>query len=225
MRTFVMQTIAVTFLGVIALGLLLFLPAWTLIYWQAWVFIIVFLLSTNAIGVYLHLKDPALLARRQKMGFADQSLAQNIIISIALLSTLAVLVWSAFDHRFAWSPVSPAVSVLGDALVTLGLFIPFLSFRGNNSYGGVTIKVVEGQQVMSAGLYAHIRHPQYLGNVIMVAGIPLALDSWWGLAVLAVTIPVLAWRILDEEKLLERDLTGYREYEHKVRYRLVPYLW
>lgn len=225
MRTFIIRTLAVTLLGVIALGLVLFLPAWTLVYWQAWIFIIVFALSTNAIGVYLHLKDPALLARRQKMGFADQNMAQNVIISIALLSTLGVLVWSDFDHRFAWSPVPPAISVLGDALVVLGLFIPFLSFQGNNSYGGATIEVVEGQQVMSSGLYAHIRHPQYLGNVIMVIGIPLALDSWWGLVVLAITIPVLAWRILDEEKLLEKDLTGYREYEQKVRYRLVPYLW
>lgn len=224
MKTFVIQTIAFTFLGVIALGLLLFLPAWTLAYWQAWVFIIVFLLSTNAIGVYLYLKDPALLARRTKMGFADQSLAQNIIISIALLSTFAVLVFSAFDHRFGWSPVPPAIEVAGDVLVVLGLFIPFLSFRGNNSYGGATIEVVEGQNVMSTGLYAYIRHPQYLGNVIMVIGIPLALDSW-GLIVLAITIPVLAWRILDEEKLLEKDLTGYQEYKQKVRYRLVPYLW
>lgn len=225
MKMFVIQTIAFTFLGVIALGLVLFLPAWTLAYWQAWVFIIVFLLSTNAIGVYLYLKDPALLARRKKMGFADQSLAQNIIISIALLSTFAVLIFSAFDHRLAWSPVPPAISVLGNVLVVLGLFIPFLSFRGNNSYGGATIEVVEGQKVMSTGLYAYIRHPQYLGNVIMVIGIPLALDSWWGLIVLAITLPVLAWRMLDEEKLLEKDLTGYQEYKQKVRYRLVPYLW
>jgi len=225
MKTFVIQTIATTFLGLIVLGLLLFLPAWTLAYWQAWVFIIVFTLSTNAIGVYLYLKDPALLARRKKMGFADQGLAQNIIISVALLSFLAVLVFSAFDHRFAWSPVPPVISVLGDALVVLGLFIPLFSFRGNNSYGGATIEVVEGQHVMSTGLYAHIRHPQYLGNVIMVLGIPLALGSWWGLVVLAITIPILVWRILDEEKLLEKDLSGYKEYEQKVCYRLVPYLW
>jgi protein-S-isoprenylcysteine O-methyltransferase Ste14 len=207
-KTFIFQTTAVTCSGLIALGLLLFLPAWTLAYWQAWVFLIVFLLSTHAIGVYLYLKDLALLARRKKMGFADQSWKQNIIISIALLSTLAVLVWSAFDHRFAWSPVPPATSVLGDALVVSGLFIPFLSFRGNNRYGGATIEVVEGQTVMSTGLYAHIRHPQYLGNVIMVIGIPLALGSWWELAVLVLLIPVLVWRILDEEKLLEQDLTG-----------------
>ena len=143
MKTFAIQTAALTFIGLIALGLLLFLPAWTLAYWQAWVFIIVFMLSTNAIGVYLYLKDPALLARRKKMRFADQSLTQNIIISIALLSTLGVLVFSAFDHRFAWSPVPPEISVLGDALVVLGLLIPFLSFRGNNSYGGTTIHTPE----------------------------------------------------------------------------------
>ena len=225
MNTLSIQTAKYVLIGALVLGILLFLPAWTFAYWQAWAFIVVFLVATNAIGVFLALKDPALLARRKKMGFADQSLTQNIIISIALLSTLAVLVFSAFDHRFAWSPVPSAISVLGDVLVVFGLFIPFLSFRGNNSYGGATIEVVEGQKVMSTGLYAHIRHPQYLGNVIMVIGIPLALGSWWGLWILAITIPVLVLRILDEEKLLEKDLPSYTEYEQKVRYRLVPYLW
>jgi protein-S-isoprenylcysteine O-methyltransferase Ste14 len=225
MNTLAFQTAKYFLIGALVLGVLLFLPAWTFAYWQAWVFIVVFLVATNAIGVFLALKDPALLERRKKMGFADQSLTQNIIISIALLSTLAILVFSAFDHRFAWSPVPSAISVLGEVLVVLGLFIPFLSFKGNNSYGGATIEVVEGQKVMSTGLYAHIRHPQYLGNVIMVIGIPLALGSWWGLWILAVTIPVLVLRILDEEKLLEKDLPGYKEYEQKVQYRLVPHLW
>ena len=177
MNTLAFQTAKYFLIGALVLGVLLFLPAWTFAYWQAWAFIVVFLVATNAIGVFLALKDPALLARRKKMGFADQSLTQNIIISIALLSTLAVLVFSAFDHRFAWSAVPSAISVLGDVLVVLGLFIPFLSFRENNSYGGATIEVVEGQKVMSTGLYAHIRHPQYLGNVIMVIGIPLAHES------------------------------------------------
>jgi len=226
MNTLPIQTAKTFLIGALVLGVLLFLPAWTLAYWQAWIFIVVFLVAVNAIGVYLSLKDPALLERRKKVGPGqEQSMVQKIIMFIAILSLLAVLVFSAFDHRFAWSPVPSAISVFGDALVALGLFIPFLSFRGNNSYGGATIEVVEGQKVMSTGLYAHIRHPQYLGNVIMVIGIPLALGSWWGLWILAITIPVLVLRILDEEKLLEKDLPGYTEYEQKVRYRLLPYVW
>jgi protein-S-isoprenylcysteine O-methyltransferase Ste14 len=225
MNTLPIQTARTFLIGVIALGVLLFLPAWTLAYWQAWVFIVVFCASTSAIGVYLTLKDPALLERRKKVAPSrEQSMKQNIIISIAILSTLSLLVFCAFDHRFAWSPVPPTLSVLGDVLVALGLLINLMVFR-ENSYGGSSIQTFEGQKVISTGLYARVRHPMYVGVVIMVAGIPLALGSWWGLLILALTIPVLMMRILDEEKLLEKDLRGYKEYEQKVRYRLVPYLW
>ncbi len=198
-----------TFLiGAIVLGALLFLPAWTLAYWQAWVFIVVFMISVNVIGLYLSLKDPALLERRKKVGPAAE---QNIV-------------FSALDHRFGWSPVPAYVALLGDVLVALGLFVNLLVFR-ENSYGGSSIEIVNDQKVISTGLYARVRHPMYVGVLIMVIGIPLALGSWWGLAIIALTLPVLIWRILDEEELLKKDLPGYTEYAQKVRYRLVPYLW
>jgi protein-S-isoprenylcysteine O-methyltransferase Ste14 len=218
--------IAGTFLiGAIALGVLLFLPAWTLAYWQAWVFIVVFMGSVNAIGVYLSLKDPALLERRKKVGpAAEQNMAQKIIISIGFLSLIGVIVFSAFDYRFGWSPVPAYVALLGDLLVALGLFVNLLVFR-ENSYGGSSIEIVNDQKVISTGLYARVRHPMYVGVLIMVIGVPLALGSWWGLAIIALTLPVLIWRILDEEELLKKDLPGYTEYTQKVRYRLVPYLW
>ena len=151
-------------------------------------------------------------------------MAQNIIISIAVLSTLSSLVFCAFDHRLGWSPVPPAISVFGDVMVALGLLVDLVVFR-ENSYGGSSIQTFEGQKVISTGLYARVRHPMYVGVLIMVAGIPLALGSWWGLLILALTIPGLVVRILDEEHLLEKELTGYQAYEQKVRYRLVPYLW
>jgi protein-S-isoprenylcysteine O-methyltransferase Ste14 len=94
-----------------------------------------------------------------------------------------------------------------------------------NSYGASTIQTFEDQKVISTGLYARVRHPMYVGVLIMVIGVPLALGSWWGLAIIALTLPVLIWRILDEEELLKKDLPGYTEYAQKVRYRLVPYLW
>jgi protein-S-isoprenylcysteine O-methyltransferase Ste14 len=221
----IILTIRTFLIGAIVLGILLFLPAWTLNYWQAWVFIVVFGIATNAIGVYLSLKDPELLERRKKVGpAAETRMAQKIIISIGFLSLIGVIVFSALDYRFGWSPVPAYVALLGDLLVALGLFVNLLVFR-ENSYGGSSIETVNDQKVISTGLYARVRHPMYVGVLIMVIGIPLALGSWWGLAVLALTLPVLIWRILDEEKLLKKDLPGYREYAQKVRYRLVPYLW
>ncbi|MFL5661365.1 MAG: methyltransferase family protein [Ktedonobacteraceae bacterium] len=221
----IILTIRTFLIGAIVLGILLFLPAWTLNYWQAWVFIVVFGIATNAIGVYLSLKDPELLERRKKVGPATETrMAQKIIISIGFLSLIGVIVFSALDYRFGWSPVPAYVALLGDLLVALGLFVDLLVFR-ENSYGGSSIETVNDQKVISTGLYARVRHPMYVGVLIMVIGIPLALGSWWGLAVLALTLPVLIWRILDEEELLKKDLPGYREYAQKVRYRLVPYLW
>jgi len=225
MNKLLIPTLKTFFLGAIALGLLLFLPAWTLNYWQAWVFIVVFMVSANAIGVYLAMKDPALLERRKKVGpAAEQNMVQKIIMSVAMTVNFALLVFSALDYRYMWSPVSPYVSLAGDVLVALGFLINFFVFK-ENSYGSSTIQTVEDQKVISTGPYALVRHPMYVGVLVMIIGVPLALGSWWGLAVIALMTPVLIWRILDEEKLLKKDLPGYIEYAQKVRYRLVPYLW
>lgn len=225
MNKLIIPTLRTFLLGAIFLGLLLFLPAWTLNYWQAWVFMAVFITSTNIIGVYLSLKDPELLERRKMIGpAAEQSTAQKIIISIAIASSLGLLAFCALDHRFGWSPVPPYVSLAGDVLVALGLMINLIVFRAN-SYGASNIQTAEGQKVIMTGPYALVRHPMYAGVLVMITGVPLALDSWWGLGILALTVPVLIWRILDEEKLLQRDLPGYGKYEQKVRYRLVPFIW
>lgn len=225
MNKLLIPTLRTFLMGAIALGLLLFLPAWTLNYWQAWVFIVVFMVSANAIGVYLAMKDPALLERRKKVGpAAEQNMVQKIIMSVALTVNFALLVFSALDHRYLWSPVSPYVSLAGDVLVALGFLINFFVFK-ENSYGSSTIQTVEDQKVISSGPYALVRHPMYVGVLVMITGVPLALGSWWGLAVIVLMTPVLIWRILVEEKLLKKDLPGYIEYAQKVRYRLVPYLW
>lgn len=225
MSKLISQTLVTFLIGAIVLGVLLFLPAGTFNYWQAWVFIVVFMTSVSAVGLYLSLKDPALLERRKRIGpAAEESPVQKIIMSIAILGNVALLIFSALDYRFHWSQIPGYVSLIGDALVALGLFINVLVFR-ENSYGASNITVEEEQKVISTGPYALIRHPMYGGVLVMLIGVPLALGSAWGLVVLAVITPGLIWRILDEEKVLEKDLAGYREYEHKVRYRLVPYLW
>lgn len=188
-------------------------------------FIVVFVVGTNAMGIYVALTDPALLERRRKAGpTKEQRPAQRVIVSLELVSFNAILVVSALDHRLGWSHVPPIVSVIGDVLVALGLYLVLLTFRAN-TYGGSSVEVVEGQTVISTGPYAIVRHPMYVGAVIMAAGTPVALGSWWGLLVVLGAIPVLAWRIQDEESLLRSDLAGYIDYARQVRYRLVPFVW
>lgn len=205
--------------------LVLFLPANTMNYWQAWVFIVVFLAAVDAIGLYLSVKDPALLERRKQVGpAAEQSPAQKIIMTFALIGNLGLLIFCALDHRFGWSPTPAWVSILGDALVALGLLIDFITFK-ENSFGASNIRTEEEQRVISSGPYAVVRYPMYGGVLVMMSGVPLALGSFWGLAVLVLIFPALVWRILDEEELLKRNLPGYIEYTQKVRYRLVPYVW
>src|SRR5262245_42599939 len=153
MSKLIVQTFVTFLIGAILLGALLFVPAGTLNYWQAWVFIVVFMTSVSAIGLYLALKDPALLERRKKFGpTQEQSPVQKIAISIGVLSLLGVFVFSALAHRFGWSPVPAYGSLVGDALVALGLFLDLLVFR-ENSYGGSTIETVADQRVIATGPY------------------------------------------------------------------------
>ncbi|MBO0790050.1 MAG: isoprenylcysteine carboxylmethyltransferase family protein [Ktedonobacteraceae bacterium] len=220
-----LQAAGTGLIGLVVFGLLLFLPAWTFNYWQAWVFIVVFTLSTMIPSIYLSLTNPAALKRRMQAGpTAETRTVQKIIITIAFLSLPAVMVFSAFDHRFVWSPVPMAVSVIGDALVAIGLGLAMLVVI-QNSYAAANITVETGQKVISTGLYGIVRHPMYVGTLIMMVGIPLALDSWWGLVILIPGVIGLAFRILDEEKMLKQELAGYSEYTQKVHYRLVPYVW
>ncbi len=225
MKQLILPALRTFAIGAVVLGLLLFLPAWTLNYWQAWLFILVFLTCITAIGLFLSINDPALLERRKKVGPAtEQSPVQKIIMSLALVGILALLVVCALDHRFSWTRVPVWVSLLGDGLVAMGLYLNLLVFK-ENSFGGSSIETVADQKVISTGPYARVRHPMYLGVLIMMIGVPLALGSFWGLAVLALISPGLIWRILDEEKLLVLQLPGYKEYMQKVRFRLLPYLW
>jgi protein-S-isoprenylcysteine O-methyltransferase Ste14 len=222
---FTFRSFAISVLGLVGLGALLFLPAGTLTYWQAWVFIVVFAVSTQAIGVYLAFKDPALLQRRMQFGpGAEQRASQRIISALVFLGFLAVIVFSALDYRFGWSPAPIWVSLLGDALVVLGLFITLLVLR-ENTFSASNIRVEQGQTVVSSGPYSVLRHPMYAGALIMAVGVPPALDSWLGLLLVALLVPVLVWRILDEEKLLSHELSGYTEYAHDVRFRLMPFVW
>jgi protein-S-isoprenylcysteine O-methyltransferase Ste14 len=212
-------------LGTIVMAVLLFIPAGTLHYWQAWFFMAVFVGASAAITVYLAIKDPKLLERRMNVGpTAEKEPTQRVLMLFAMTGFIALFVFPAFDYRFGWSPVPPYVSVAGDALIASGFLVIFIVIKAN-SYAASTIQIAEGQEVISTGPYALVRHPMYAGALPLLVGVPLALGSWWGLFVLFLFMPVLIWRLLDEEEVLARNLPGYMDYKNKVRYRLLPFIW
>jgi protein-S-isoprenylcysteine O-methyltransferase Ste14 len=220
-----LQTLASGLFGLVFFGVLLFWPAGTLNYWQAWVFIAVFIVVTLVPSIYLAVKDPAALRRRMKAGpTAETRFVQKVVITGTFVAVVAVLIVSALDHRFGWSQVPTPVVVLGDILVGVGLGMAQLVVI-QNSYAAATITVEAEQKVVSTGLYGLVRHPMYVGTLIMMIGTPLALDSYWGLLAIVLALPVLAARINDEEKMLRQELDGYDGYMEKVHYRLVPGVW
>ncbi len=204
------------------MGDLIFASAGDLRFWQAWAFLAVFFGSSAAVTQYLIVNDPALLERRIAGGpTAETEPAQRLIMVLMSIGFVALIVVPGLDHRFGWSQAPVAVALAGDVLIAVGFFVVFQVFR-QNSFASSTIRVAEGQTVASTGPYAIVRHPMYAGALIYLVGIPLALGSYWGLAVLALMVPILIWRLADEERVLEQRLPGYREYRQKVHYRLLP---
>jgi protein-S-isoprenylcysteine O-methyltransferase Ste14 len=222
---FIVQSIGSFIFGVFLLGLLLFLPAGTFNYWQAWVFIAVFMITMSVFGIYFTIKDPELMARRKQAGpAAEQSPLQKVVATLAFASLFGVFIVGGLDHRFGWSHMSPFVAWAGNALEVASFYLYALVFNAN-SFGAGNIKVEEYQTVASTGPYALVRHPMYSVGILFFAGIALGIGSWWALTLLLVAFPVLVIRILDEEKLLVKNLPGYAEYEMKIRYRLIPHVW
>jgi protein-S-isoprenylcysteine O-methyltransferase Ste14 len=210
---------------IIAMATSLFLPAWTLDYWQAWMFLAVFSMLVLAITVYLMKNDPELLERRIHAGSrAENERSQRIIQFLAAIAFIALFILPAIDHRFAWSNMNIFLIILGDIIVALGFLIVFLVFK-ENTFTSATIEVSSEQKVISTGPYALVRHPMYIGALVMLSGVPLALGSWWGMLMVIPMTLVIVWRLLDEETFLARNLPGYSEYRNEVRYRLVPFLW
>ena len=209
----------------IGLAVLLFLPAWTLDYWQAWIFLAVYSLSVLAVTLYLMKKDPALLERRISTGPGSEKRRSQKILNFLISKALfVVVVVPVIDHRCAWSAVPLYVVAAGDVLVALGSLIVFFVFK-ENTFASAIIEVGTGQKVISSGPYALVRHTMYIGWLVTFSGVPLAIGSWWGLFTIIPITLVIAWRLLDEETFLAGNLPGYSEYQNRVRYRLVPFIW
>lgn len=207
------------------MALLLFVPAWTLDFWQAWVFLAVFGASALAITLYLMKKDSKLLERRMRGGpTAEKETSQKIIQSLTSIMFVAMLVAPAIDHRSHWFALPSYVAIIGDVIVGIGFLIIFFVFK-ENTFASATIEHYPEQKVISKGLYALVRHPMYMGALFLLVGVALSLGSWSGLFVYVLFMPSLIWRIFDEERFLAKNLPGYSQYQRKVRYRLLPFIW
>lgn len=205
-----------------AVYLLMFLPAGTVDYWQAWALIVVMVVIGSLTSSYFWRKDPKLLERR--MDLREKEPAQKIIVRLLYALLVASVVCSALDHRMHWSADLPLLAPAGDALVIAGSYVYFVVFR-ENSFASATIHVASDQKVISTGPYAIVRHPLYVGLLISCIGYPLALGSYWALLLVLPMFVLIVLRLRNEEALLAQQLPGYTEYCASVRWRLIPGLY
>ena len=203
----------------------LFIPAGTLQFWPGWLYGFIFAASTTAISVYFLKHDPKLVERRMKVGpAAEQRPAQKIIMAITLAGFILLIVLPGLDYRWHWSSMPPWLVLAANVVLVLSFAICFIVLK-QNSYAASTIRVEADQPVVSTGLYAIVRHPLYSGALLLMLVTPLALGSYWTLLVAFALIPVLMWRLLDEERFLKQNLPGYADYCRATRFRLIPLIW
>jgi len=210
---------AVSLLAMLAI---LFVPAGTLDYWQAWLYLIVMFIPVAFVMFYFLANGPEFLERRFKM--KEKEGAQRAAQKAGALIFIVGFLIPGICKRYGRLDVPAEVSVAALAAVVAGYAIVFFVFK-ENSFAGRTIQVVKGQKVVSTGLYARVRHPMYSGVLLMYLATPLALGSYLALAPFLLAIPMFYYRIRNEEEVLARELKGYREYCAKVKFRLVPGIW
>ena len=209
-------------LGLVLVGLLLFLPAGTIAYAGAWLFLVLLFLPMLGMGVVLFVKSPSLLQKR--LNHKEKETAQRGVIALSGLMFPVGFILSALDFRFGWSKVPMWLVIVASILFLTG-YAMYAEVMRENAYLSRTVEVQEGQTVISTGLYGVVRHPMYLATLLMFLPIPLILGSFWGLIPMALYPVLIVVRILNEESVLTKGLDGYAEYKEKIKYRLIPFIW
>jgi protein-S-isoprenylcysteine O-methyltransferase Ste14 len=222
-RGALLKTVLARFGGAfLLLCAMFFLPAGTLDYWQAWAWMAVLFVPMVGVLVYLIRSDPALLERRMRTREPEKE--QSLLIKLSLLWFALTFLLPGFDRRFGWSHVSSGVVIASDVLVFLGYCI-FIWVVRENTYASRVVEVERDQKVISSGPYSIVRHPMYVGVLLMYICTPLALGSYWALIPDLLIILFIIARIRNEELVLQRDLTGYSDYMAATRFRLLPGVW
>lgn len=207
------------------IGVFLFVPAWTLDYWEAWVYLFVFSGSCAIVTLYFLKHDTELIKRRVKAGpTAEREKTQKVIQSLANVAFILGILLPGLDHRFQWSQVPFSLVLASDIFVLLGFIAVFFVFK-ENTYTSAIVEVDPDQKVISTGPYRLVRHPMYAGALVMFLFTPVALGSFWGVLGTIPLIVLIIFRLLDEEKFLAEHLSGYKEYCNTTRYRLIPRIW
>ncbi|MCR4665446.1 MAG: isoprenylcysteine carboxylmethyltransferase family protein [Paludibacteraceae bacterium] len=209
-------------LGLLLIGLLLFLPAGTFDFWQAWLFIGVLFVPMFIAGIVLMIRQPELL--RKRLDAKEQQQEQKRVVALSGLMFIAVFVVAGLNRRFGWY-LLPDWAVYIATAVFLAAYAMYAEVMRENVWLSRTVEVQENQQVVSTGLYGIVRHPMYAATLILFLSMPLVLASPWSFAIMLLYIPIIALRIRNEEQVLERELKGYTEYKQRVRYKVIPFIW
>ena len=216
------EAIAKFLLGVILLAVLIFLSAGTLLYAQGWLLMGILFVPMFVAGIVMMCTNPALLAKR--LSAKEKQRDQDVVVKLSGLMFIAGFILSGLGYRFQWYQLPMSVSI-GAAVLFLIAYVMYAEVLRENAYLSRTIEVQENQKVVDTGLYGIVRHPMYSATLILFLAMPLVLGSLYALLVFCAYPIMIAFRIRGEEKLLETELDGYREYKAKVKYRLIPFVW
>lgn len=217
-----LKTLTAFLMGLLITGAMLFVPAGTLEYRGAWLFITLLFTPILIMGIVLLVKNPELLHKRLEM--KEREKEQQGVVALSGLLLVASFIVAGLDHRFGWSHIADAVVIVASVTLLVGYAL-YAEVLRENVYLSRVVEVQEGQHVIDTGLYGIVRHPMYFVVTLLYLAIPVVLGSWWSLAVMSPCVLLLAARIINEEQVLLRGLPGYADYMKRVRYRMIPYVW
>ena len=216
------QALTKFLVGLLLVALLLFLPAGTFAYWQAWLFIGILFVPMFIAGIWLMWKQPELL--RKRLSAKEEQGEQKWVVALSGLLFIAMFVVAGLNYRFGWLLMPDWTTYVFAGIFLLGYAL-YAEVMRENVWLSRTVEVQENQQVIDTGLYGIVRHPMYSATLILFLAMPLVLNSVWSFVLMLLYIPIIVKRIRNEEIVLERDLAGYKEYKQRVRYRLIPFVW
>ena len=208
--------------GFVAIGVLLFLPAGTLHYWNAWLFVAILFVPMIFLGIVMLFKSPKLLERR--LDAKEKVNEQKLVVALSGIMFVAAFVVAGLNFRYSWHSLQDYVIWIETGIFLLS-YMMYAEVMRENAFLSRTIEIQENQKVIDTGLYGVVRHPMYSATLLMFLSIPLILGSIISFAIMLAYIPIIAIRMNNEEKVLEEGLEGYKEYKQKVRYKVIPFIW